>query len=178
MSDQDHTHPEWQGLLDRDETIIWQGAPDTKLRFNTDAPMSTITGLFITGFSIFWMATASQAGGAFWMFGLFIFFTGLYNALGVHYHDAWTRGQTFYTLTSKRAFIASRTFKGKTLESYPINEDTRVRLEGDNPASIFFAQETRGRGRGKRDADIGFRYIDDARAVMAHIRNVQAGSAA
>jgi hypothetical protein len=166
-------HPEWQGLIDPDETILWQGAPDHAFHWKTDQPKGILMGLVFMGFSIFWMSGVFLAGGYFWMFGLILFATGAFNAFGIHFYDTWQRRKTFYTLTSKRAFIATRGLRGKSLNSYLINASNRIKFEQGVKSSIFFAQETKNTGNGFKTVDVGFRYLDDAQTVMTHMRQIQ-----
>ncbi|MEM8578578.1 MAG: aspartate carbamoyltransferase catalytic subunit, partial [Pseudomonadota bacterium] len=93
----------WDGLLDPDERILWQGRPDPAIKLEWGHPLGAFLALFVTGFSVFWMNGAAQAGGFFWMFGLLFFAIGLYMLAGVHFWKAFVRRRTHYTLTNKRA---------------------------------------------------------------------------
>lgn len=175
MSAQDD---QWKGLLDANETIVWQGHPDSALRFDLSQPMQTLMGVFFVGFSVFWMSTAAMAGGFFWMFGLLFFGVGLFNAIGVHFWKSYLRRNTHYTLTSKRAFIASKTPWKRKLQSYPITPDTTLSLvEHGRYSTIHFAEETSRGQSGIMTTNIGFEYIPAARDVIVHMRAVQQGSA-
>ena len=183
-------HPaEWQGILDEDEEILWQGQPSGAVKVEFDSPMDAVTAVFFVGFSIFWMFGAAQAGGVFWMFGLLFFGIGLYKLIGQHFWMARQRKSTFYTLTDKRAFIAKTSATGtRSLDSYPIDVDTQLKFEEQGGlASIFFASEqvsqarpsfirinnvplntTRTVSRG-----VGFQLLPDGREVYALMRGVQ-----
>ncbi len=170
---------EWDGILDADEDILWQGPSDGGITFSADqGPMGILMGLFFMGFSLFWMSSAMQAGGSLWMFGLLFFAVGFYNAIGCHFWKAYLRSNTFYTLTTKRAFIAQNVpLKGKSLKSYPITETTVLEYDGAEPATINFASEERKRSKGSRyTVDIGFERIRDGRKVMALMRSIQTGN--
>ena len=169
---------EWEGILDADERVIWQGAPVDRLRIGWDKPIEPFFFLFFTGFSIFWMVGASQAGGFFWMFGLLFFGIGIYNLVLIHFWKAYERRNTHYTLTNKRAFIATQGgFKGKRLNSYPISDTTPVSFSDGPLATIHFASRTAYGGRSRSTRTIGFEDITDGRDVYALIRNVQDGTA-
>ncbi len=172
-------HPEeWQGILDADETILWQGSPVAGVTFKAEqGVMGVLIGFFFMGFSLFWMSMASQAPGPFWMFGLIFFAIGFYNSIGCHFWHAYLRSQTFYTLTSKRAFIAKDVpLKGRTLKSYPITDTSVLEFDGGDPATINFASEERKGTKGSRySVDIGFERIRDGRTVMGLFRSIQTG---
>ena len=133
-------------------------------------------GLFFAGFALFWMIMASQAGGFFWMFGLLHFFVGLGVAFGAVFWSAWKRRHTWYTLTDKRAFIASDVpFKGRSLKSYPITPTTVLDYDGGDPASIMFDHEMRRGKNGQYRVDVGFERIADGSAVYRMMRGIQEG---
>ncbi len=164
---------EWQGILDDDEDILWQGQPDGTLRLDMSQPMGIAMGVFFMGFSVFWMNGASKAGGIFWMFGLLFFGIGFFNAIGVHFWKAYLRRTTYYTLTNKRALIATQTFGKRVLKSYPITKSTLIEWEDADPATIIFARETRGSGKNSYEAKIGFEYIQDDKKVVTMLRKIQ-----
>lgn len=166
---------EWQGILDPGEEIVWQGAPEPSVRFKFHSPSEPLFFLFFVGFSIFWMAMASMAGGFFWMFGLLFFFVGSYQLVGQHFYKAYLRKNIFYTLTNKRAFIASKNAVGhKSLESYPITSDTPLTLEEGTFTSIYFTTKRAATASGhNRVQKVGFELLADGRTVFERMRKVQ-----
>jgi hypothetical protein len=167
---------EWAGILDPGEEIVWQGQPAPRLRMEFRTPFEPLFFTFFTGFSIFWMAMASQGGGFFWTFGLLFFFVGTYNLVGQHFWKRYLRSRTFYTLTSRRALIATNVWSKRTLNSFPITKDTNVQLSDGEPGSVYFATETTSnRNGGVTQTRIGFDLIEDCRSVYAMIREVQNG---
>jgi len=131
----------WEGILDKGEKILWQGRPDGKISL-TPATIGTLGfGLLFAGFALFWMFMAAQAGGNFWMFGLIHFFVGLSLALVPIYAGSYKRRHSWYTLTNRRAFIASDLpLVGKKLVSYPIDKNSPLALIEGNPGSVIFAK--------------------------------------
>ena len=128
------------------------------------------------GFALFWMVMASAAGGGFWMFGLIHFSVGVGLAILPPFWGAWRRRHTWYTLTDRRAFIATDTpFVGRRLKSYPIESDTSIDYAPGAPATIHFAHETRRTKNGSRQVDIGFERIDQGDEVYRLMRNIQRG---
>ncbi len=166
---------EWAGILAKDEQILWQGRPSGRVRLEFSSAVQPFFFLFFTGFSVFWMWGAAQAGGIFWMFGLLFFGIGASNLIGIHFWRAYQRRHTFYTLTNRRALIGTQLFGRRELRSYPITRDSPVTLADGTPGSVFFGDDTRRDGDGNVvSRSIGFEMIDDCRAVYARIRDMQA----
>jgi hypothetical protein len=164
----------WQGILDPGEQVLWQGRPAPKLRLEFRSPFEPLFFTFFTGFSVFWMVMASRAGGLFWTFGLLFFFVGSYALFFQHFWKLYVRSRTFYTLTDRRAFIATEAFGKRTLKSYPITPGTVVELSDGEPGSIFFATETIKDSEGDvTHTKIGFELVEDPRSVYARIREIQ-----
>ncbi len=93
--------------------------------------------------------------------------------------SAWARRHTWYTLTDRRAFIATdMPVRGRRLDSYPITAQTPVALIDENPATVRFAKRI-GRGkRGSYEIPVGFEHIHDGRRVMALIHGIQRADSA
>ena len=164
----------WAGLLDADEKILWQGAPEYRVRIEWDSPLHPFFFLFFTGFSIFWMVMASSAPGPFWMFGLLFFGVGFYNLVLVHFWKAYVRKNTHYTLTNKRAFLAmTLPFKGRSLESYPIRPETPLNLIEGTLSTIHFASKTSNVNNNTTETPIGFEDIANGREVYQKLRQIQ-----
>lgn len=160
--------------------MLWQGRPpNARVVFRIEKAFQFIFGLFFAGgFALFWMVMASQAGGGFWMFGLIHFSAGIAISFGAIFWDAYRRRHTWYTLTDRRAFIATDMPHkgGRKLQSYPI--DGATPLEFSPPgvfANITFASEERHGGKGRRYTVPvgGFERIADGDAVYRHLRNIQ-----
>ncbi len=117
---------------------------------------------------------ASQAGGYFWTFGLLFFFVGSFGLVGNHFWRAYARSRTFYTLTDRRALVATLIGGKRTLQSYPINTATVIDLVDGTPGSVYFAaQSTTDSNGNTTQSRIGFEMIDDCRSVYARLREVQ-----
>ena len=169
----------WEGILDEGETVLWQGRPDARVVFRIEKAFQFIFGLFFAGFAVFWMVMASQAGGAFWMFGLLHFGVGLAVAFGALFKDAYRRRHTWYTLTDRRAFIATdMPHKGRVLDSYPITPDTRLIMVDASArlATVNFASEEKRGNKGRRfTVPVGFERIPEGEKVYRLMRNIQTG---
>ena len=164
--------PGWEGLLDDGEEILWQGQPGTRFSLSGVQPMSVLMGCFFVGFSIYWMRTAAGFGGPFWMFGLLFFGIGLWNAAGVHLWRVALRARTFYTLTNRRAYVATNIAGHKTLNSFAINKLTPLQFDGGAPATIWFGHKGRV-GRSLTALPAAFEGISDGREVYAMMRQIQ-----
>lgn len=164
----------WDNILDKDEKVIWQGRPDAKIVFRPANIMTFFFGLFFAGFAVFWMIMASNAGGFFWMFGLIHFSVGIGLAFGAIFWSSWRRRHTWYTLTDKRAFIATDIpFKGRSLKSYPITPTTVLEYNAGTPASIMFDHEMRRSKKGSYRVAVGFERIDNGGEVYRMMREIQ-----
>lgn len=174
--------PGWDGLLDPDEKILWQGHPDRHFRLRKRNIALSVFGLFFLGSSFFMIIMAPGMSGPanmplfILLFELPFLAAGLYMVFGVHFFDTWKRAHTVYTLTNKHAFIATDT-TGKKLKSYPIDAQTPITFKPGPPDSVFFATELRARNRTSSTVPVGFELISDGQKVYKLIREVQAGTA-
>lgn len=167
----------WAPYLDPDEKVLWQGRPDGAVIWKASNLATLVFGLAFAGFALFWMVMASMAGGLFWMFGLLHFLVGLGIAFGPPCWSAFRRRHSWYTLTSRRAFIATDLpMQGRRLTSYPITPETVIGFTDTEPATITFAREMRHGRNGGYPREIGFERISGGRAVEALMRQVQRGA--
>jgi hypothetical protein len=164
----------WDGILDANEAILWQGRPNGDLVWKPGNWVTMVFGVAFAGFALFWMIMAAQAGGLFWAFGLIHFFVGLGIAIGPPFWNAWRRRHTWYTLTDRRAFIATdMPLVGRRLKSYPVTDETVLEFTPEEPATIFFAHEYKRGKNGSYRVGIGFERIDDGHDVFAKFRKIQ-----
>lgn len=166
----------WEGILEPGERVLWQGQPDGRMVFRPAHIFPFLFGLVFSGFALFWMVMAYAAGAGFWMFGLIHFFAGFGVMLGGPVGGAWKRRRSFYTLTSRRAFIASTSYFGqKSLKSYPITRATVLDFEedGDFATLTFHRENWRDNDGDRRSKNIGFERIQEGRKVLALMRQVQ-----
>jgi hypothetical protein len=165
--------PGWEGLLDPGERIIWRGRPSPRFRF------SLLTVFFIVWAAIFGgvplslvLSGADDGGGPL----LLLFVLVAATMLGGHL--AWPRLRSrsmFYTLTDRRAFIATDFFGIRSLKSYPITADTPLELrDGRGGGVIFERRRTRSRKGGTMVQEIGFLGLDDPREPFRLMRQIQA----
>lgn len=164
----------WEGILDAGESIVWQGQPDGRFTFGLRDLATGLFGFIFAGFALVWMILAATAGGFFWAFGLIHFSVGAAIAVGGPIWRTYRLRHTWYTLTDRRAFVATDTLtSGRMLETYPITAETALTLAGENPASVHFASVTRRINKRDRLVPIGFERISEAREVLALMRDIQ-----
>jgi len=171
----------WDAYLDRDETLLWEGAPVPGLRVRASDLAQSIFGLFFLGFAIFWMWGASGFGtgdvsGPFLLFPLFglpFVLVGAYLSFGHFFWSAFLRSRTRYALTDRRAIVAKRSFT-RSLKSYPIDAGTEIEYEPGQPATVWLAREARRGNKGRTyTVKRGFEYISDGARVYRTIRDIQ-----
>ena len=172
--------PGWEGLLDDDEEILWQGRPWGGVVVRGSDIFESVFGLFFAGFAIFWISMASSMGvprnapGIFQLFPLFglpFLAVGLHMVVGKYFWRAFVRRHTNYTLTNKRGFIATDVFGNRKLKSYGLGEGLEQSAQGD---TLWFASELRRRhskhGSRTYRKKIGFELIEDGAKVMGLAR--------
>jgi hypothetical protein len=187
----------WDGILEPGETILWQGQPVSGLVWRDMIGGRLPIGIIFTAFSTFWIGLAIWMAASidgpillrllFPMAGLPFLGIGLYMLVGHLYWDALVRAGTWYTLTDRRAFIATDILGRRKLDSYPIDEMTGLSLIDGIPGDVIFATVTHSRPRrvaapnrsrnrlatSTRNQQ-GFRHIAEARRVWRMIRDRQA----
>jgi len=168
------TPPGWEGILDAGEAIIWQGQPDGRFTFGLRDLVAGLFGFIFAGFALVWMAVAATAGGFFWAFGLIHFSVGAAIAVGGPVWRTYRLRRTWYTLTDRRAFIATDTLTGgRMLETWPITAETTLTLADGSPGAVYFASVMRRINKRDQLVPIGFERIADAPEVLALMRNIQ-----
>lgn len=170
----------WQGILDPGERILWQGRPEARVDFSRETLRQAAFGLPFLVFGISWMTLTWPAvreaplpGLLFPLIGLGITVSGLWQLIGAFLWDAYVRRQSWYTLTDRRAFIATDVLGRKTLRDWPVDAETLLDYDGGMPGTIWFAEDgpqARGMRRRRR---VGFEMLPDARQVHALMRKVQ-----
>lgn len=168
----------WEGILEPGEQILWQGQPDPRFRLERGDVMPGIFGLVFAGFALVWMRMAAEGGGYFWMFGLIHFAAGL-GIMGARPVGSWwMRRHSFYSLSSRRAFIASDfPLRGRMLRDWTIRQDSPIEFIDGDRQTVNFGYDTRRGARGTTSQRrIGFEGIHDGRKVIGLMRAIQRGA--
>ncbi|MDR5653372.1 aspartate carbamoyltransferase catalytic subunit [Ruixingdingia sedimenti] len=157
----------WEGILEEGEVILWQGRPDGRFRLHRADAVAGLFGLFFSGFAVFWM------------FGLIHFSAGIGLMAARPVGSWWRRRHSFYSLSNRRAFIASNTpFRGRALRFWDIRPDSVLDLIGSAPQTVLFATEAKRGAKGTETTTrIGFEGIHDGRRVIGLMRDIQRGAA-
>lgn len=169
------TGDDWGGILHPGERILWQGRPDGRIVFTRGTFALVGFGLAFSGFAAVWMSLASMAGGFFWAFGIPHFLVGLGVIWSGLFFPAWRRRHSWYTLTDRRAFIATDLpLKGRKLTSWPIRPGTPLEMDDRNPGTVYFQSYRVTSKNGTRNVKVGFERIAEADMVYRLIRDVTA----
>lgn len=171
--------PGWDGVLEPGERLLWQGRPDGALSFAGFEVGSAVFGVAMMGFALFFIRQGMDAlaegptGIVFPLGGLVFLALGANMAGGRHFVEAWKRRHTWYSLTTRRAFIATEIFGRRRLKSFPIDASTELDLV-DGPLQAVGFRGSRTQLTGPRAS---FEGLEDARPVLAAMEKVKAGAA-
>ena len=161
----------WDGILGEGEQIEWQGAPVQGLRWelgrrDTLAAVAAAAG----GITLF-AFTLGRSNDTLGNAALVFLVWGVIAAVVYHAWSFWNRRRTFYTLTNRRAFIATWHFGVQTLRAYPIATMRPLRLVDTEPGHVYFDHDTVRRKNRLTDGDeetiveVGFLDLDMPRRV-------------
>ena len=161
----------WDGILEPDEVMQWQGAPVQSLHWELRTRESV--GFVLLGASGIVLLGASRQpeGLTYTKFGLIWLGWVVILTIGYHAYSFWNRRRTFYSVTNKRAFIGTWHFGIYSLKAYQIAETSVLRLVDANPGSVYIARERVSEWDRytnqyvERDVDVGFINIRDPRKV-------------
>lgn len=160
----------WSDYLDEGEEILWQGRPDQSVALALDFP---VVWSLVGAFFLCVLAVAISQGNLSATVLSMLTFLALV-VLVCLLTDTFRRRSTWYTLTSRRAFIATNyPIVGKRIASYRITPEMVVEFQPRAPASIFFAEEWRDYGRERELVKVGFRRLVDGHKVYRLIQDIQ-----
>ncbi|WP_444454163.1 aspartate carbamoyltransferase catalytic subunit [Rhodobacter capsulatus] len=164
----------WEGIMVPGERILWRGRPIARVKWLRVGIMAAF-GLAFAGFAVFWMVMAARSGAWFWAFGLIHFSVGLGLAVVSILEERMRLQDTFYTLSDRAAYVASRTLlKGRRLDTYPITAGLELGLRGgDKAGDVVFGTRSSWTISGLRAVEVGFLDITGAPEVFAILRNAR-----
>lgn len=175
----------WQGILDNDEEILWQGRPDTKIVLTFQNITLHVFGLVLIAiglliFHSFWGFFLSiSATPVFFLilaslFALVPFGLGLYIAFCAILGPPRRRRHTWYTLTNTRAIVTTAIpFKTRQIVSYSVKPESFLELGEGSLPTLYFGRKTIETARGLSSIKMGFERIPDGATVYEMARNIQ-----
>ncbi len=163
----------WDGILEPGEEILWQGRPGGGISWAGLEPRKVLFGVVFSGFALFWSFKAATIRMQaplpvrllLPLFGLAFLYQGAKLAGADRIWQALQRRSSWYTLTNRRAFIATDLFGRKKLSSWPITAETVIDFVEGARSSLFFAREGSNR--------IGFERIEGGRELLGLMRKLQ-----
>ncbi len=174
----------WEHFLKPGERVLWHGRPDSEALFSPTATKKFTVGIPIIAFGAVMVNITWPQHGNFqgmwpvWMIAGILILGGLAYSLSAPYRDRARRMRTWYTLTNKRAVIATD-IKRKEFTSYPITKDNDIRLPlFGKKTTVWFAQEVIPASDHEDTDDItliGFELIKDAPYVAELLEQVKEG---
>jgi hypothetical protein len=177
--------PGWEGILDPGERVLWQGRPDGAMRADLSDIRRAVFGAVFAAFGLVWTVAVVRQGVPNGLMALVMPLAGLaFAALGVNLATGGVpfgvlrRRSTTYTLTDRRAIVATEWLGRRTLRSYPLGPDSHATLDDGPRPAIRFATGFAQIEDGSRRTRHGFTHLgSDARQVYDLIRRIQRGQA-
>jgi len=166
------------------ERVLWHGRPDAEALFSPTAIRKFVVGLPMIAFGVVMVNVTWPEHGNFqgmwpvWAIAGLLISWGLYYSLSAPFKDRARRMRTWYTLTNKRAVIATD-IKRREFTSYPITQENRISLPlMGAKTTVWFAQHV-DPADDHDDTDtitmIGFELIKDAPYVAQLMEKVKRG---
>lgn len=159
----------WEGILAPGERVIWQGRPARDLRLIVRDPMEFGLGMALTLGPLAPMAILWRGGGSGWAWLVPPLLLGLWCLLGPGLRDCYRRRRTWYSLTDRRAFIATALCGRRKLTARALGWPPRH--DGGDPGTLDFAAPGAPPFRFERIADAGS-VRDLATAAAGHTRDL------
>jgi hypothetical protein len=177
--------PGWEGYLEPGERVLWQGRPDGAMRADLTNLRRTAFGAVFAAVALVWTVAVLRQGVPNGLMALVMPLAGLvFVALGVNLatggipFGVWRRRATTYTLTDRRAIVATQWLGRRGLASYPLGPDTHATFDDGPPPAIWFARAFVPTEEGSARTRRGFTHLGpDARAVYDLARRIQRGQA-
>lgn len=178
-----HAPPGWENFLDAGETILWQGRPYPGVILRGKSLIMIVTGaIFLLIPAVFHLASFLLASKVaisnrdavvafpFVVIGLAAIFVA--PQMGAYY-----RRNCWYTLTDRRAVIATQLFGQRSLDSYAVKQWSHLALKNTRPPSVHFRSQTILSSYRASYNDIGFDHIEEGAHVYEMMRRLMDGAA-
>lgn len=149
------------------ETILWEGKPDTKLRFGIE---TMATGIFAVAMILACLGLATvidrSVPGLFWLILAPGIVLGAIIVFAFPLFDSVKRRKTSYRLTNKKAYVAG---PKQAQKGYPIPPLDDLIYRNGTPPTIYFAAAPPS-GKPNQAPDMVFERVADARDVFIQMR--------
>lgn len=153
-----------------DETLLWQGRPDSRLEISVRSPLEFGFGMTFLGGPLTPLLLLYFAGSPHWPYFLLPMAGGLWLLVGWCVMDAARRRVTRYYLSDRRMVIDTLWPGLPRRREIALTPETPIRLDAPH---VWFAQEDRGTWDGRPPPLIGFEHLDDARSVAEQMQRAQ-----
>lgn len=166
--------PGWDAILDEDEVLLWQGWSQPVLRLPKGWIYRRIPGLVLIA-----VGAAVLAGGGWGLslIGVVMITFGVMALIPSAVLHHLRQRRVFYSLSDKRAFRASSSWRGKRrMMFWPITAETSFRLQRGDPPSVRFYEGRLESGRRPR-YHAAFEFIPDAAEVHKLLLRIQKDAA-
>ncbi|WP_300531058.1 hypothetical protein [uncultured Mameliella sp.] len=168
----------WTGILEEGEEILWQGRPDAgKWLEGKGVGTFLVLGFIFAAFLYTpvtdWLDSGQGVGALMPVMALV---GGLVVFLGAGLLSLrWKHRRTWYTLTDRRAFIATvGLIKGRKLRDYWLHPGRKIELHKTEPPSVIFDTRVVQKGDSTQYVETGFKHIAEAEKVHALMKDCQA----
>ena len=174
--------PEWRGLLRPGERILWQGAPGNDTAYYQPRNAIQVMGAMFSMFFFAMMILIAALNPienktttlAWLVFGLGTFILAVF---GREAFASYKIRHSFYTLTTKRAFVGWTLFGRRLLDSYCLYGHSKIEYQPGNPGSVYFAEKIHKTEDSSWTEKIGFLNIPDAKEVYELLLKARQGTA-
>ncbi|WP_417838609.1 aspartate carbamoyltransferase catalytic subunit [Tritonibacter scottomollicae] len=166
----------WDGILEPGETVLWQGQPVPGFTLTARTTTMFVFGLVFSG-SAWFMITimVSMDKVLLWMLGLPFLAAGLSMIAGATVWPPYVQKYTWYTLTQKRAMIATAVpLLDRRLDTYPISTENEIALVDGALQTVYFATGVDRRDGQDVSFKIGFERISEGHKVYRLLCDIQA----
>ncbi|WBU55989.1 hypothetical protein [Paracoccus sediminicola] len=156
--------PGWQGLLQEDEQILWQGQPHAEFRIRFTEILRGVPGMIPVLIVSVLMYNFAKEHVLLALCPLFMLMNFLRLMIEPVLTPAYQRSRSWYALTNHRAIVATHVpFKGRRVYTRAIDAGAPVELVQSDPPSVMFGLKPR----------VGFEFIPEAEKVMSMVREIQ-----
>jgi hypothetical protein len=174
------TVPEgWEGILSPGERILWQGRPEGRFTLRGHSFILIGVGAIFSAVALLFISVGLSLGDlVFTLFPMVHLTVGLGLMVGPPFWRTYVWRNTWYTLTDRRAIIATDIWpKGRDLSLYDVGPDSPLLLvERPWPGVHFAMRHSRGK-HGVRVVPFGFERLADAKAVFDMMTTIKQGKA-